>query len=81
MARDNSLSVLRRIADALGAPTNAFIEGDVTLPSGSSAQLAQETSELLSAFAQIADPCLRRSCIEYVRAASLQGVADGATHE
>ena len=68
MAIDEDPGVLQQIARLLNVPTSAFYDPRETRAIGPVAQVAQESSELLEAFAQISDPQVRRECIKFVRA-------------
>ena len=72
---DRTKSNLRRVAQALGVNEDVFCEGDLQHGEAAVQAWSQEV-ELLRLFAAIADPEVRRSCLEYVRAAA--GSADMA---
>lgn len=61
------LGALRRIASTLNLPMSAFYERCVPDTVESGAQAAQESIELLKAFAQITDPRVHRECLELVQ--------------
>ena len=57
------LEVLERLATSLGVPVAAFFP-DASLPDSALVQAA----ELVTAFAAIASPAARRTCLAFVRA-------------
>lgn len=76
MDEDRTRSTLKRVVRALGVSEDVFREGG--LQNGEAAlQTWTQELELLRLFSTIADPQVRWSCLEYVRAAAAS--ADTAT--
>ena len=68
MGSSENPDALRQIAHALGLPVSAFRDPRAARSINPAAQAARESSELLEAFARIADPAIRCECIAFVRA-------------